>query len=106
MARGGGVTRARGLNLSVVGNLPVTPSVGLYGKIGTTYGRTETSSVAGSGVIAGSDSGFGLSYGFGVNYAITPKVSGVAGWDSHDLRFSGSGRDAIHTTTIGIKYRY
>ncbi|RYG14891.1 MAG: hypothetical protein EON92_00425 [Burkholderiales bacterium] len=106
MGRGGGETRAKGLNLSLVGKAPVATGLGLYGKIGTTYGRTETSSAAGSGVTAGSDNGFGLSYGLGLTYDFTPKVSGVLSWDSHDLRFAGSGRDSIRTATIGIQYRY
>lgn len=106
MSRGGGETRAKGLNLSLVGKVPVATGLGLYGKVGTTYGHTETSSLAGSGVTAGSDNGFGLSYGLGLSYDFTPKISGVLGWDSHDLRFAGSGRDSIRTTTVGIQYRY
>jgi len=106
MARGGGETKAQGLNLSLVGKVPVATALGLYGKIGTTYGRTETSAVAGSGVVAGSDNGFGLSYGLGVSYDFSPRVSAVLGWDSHDLRFAGTGRDAVRTTTLGVQFRY
>ncbi len=106
MTRGGAETKAQGLNLSLVGRVPVAERLGLYGKIGTTYGRTETSSAAGSGVTAGDEHGFGLSYGLGASYDFTPRVSGVVGWDSHDLRFAGSGRDTIRTTTLGLQFRY
>ena len=34
--RGGGSTKARGLNLSLVGKAPVWQSVGVFGKLGTT----------------------------------------------------------------------
>ncbi|MCW5649328.1 MAG: outer membrane beta-barrel protein [Ramlibacter sp.] len=104
--RGGGTTRAHGLNLSLVGKMPLSQAVDLYGKVGTTYGRTETSAAAGSGVTPGSDSGFGLSYGAGVSYAFTPKVSATLGWDSHDFHFAGGHREPVRMTSVGLQYRY
>ncbi len=67
VSRGGGDTKAHGLNLSLVGKAPLTPAFSLLGKVGTTYGRTQTTSAVGSGVAAGSDNGFGLSYGIGAS---------------------------------------
>jgi hypothetical protein len=66
--RGGGTTKANGINLSLVGKLPLSPSFNLLGKVGTTYARTDVSSAAGSGVASGNESGFGLSYGVGAEY--------------------------------------
>ena len=43
VSRGGGDTKAHGLNLSLVGKAPLTPAFSLLGKVGTTYGRTRTS---------------------------------------------------------------
>ena len=43
IAREGGKTRAQGLNLSLVGKAPLASSFGVFGRLGTTYGRTETS---------------------------------------------------------------
>lgn len=106
ISRGGGTTRAQGLNLSVVGKAPVWQALGVYGKVGTTYGRTETSALAGSGVNNGSDRGFGLSYGAGVSYDFTPQLSATLGWDSHDFRFAGSGRDPVRATSLGLQYKY
>lgn len=106
MARGGGRTRAQGLNLSLVGRAPLGASWSLFGKLGTTYGRTETSAVAGSGVAAGSETGFGLSYGGGLSYDLTPRLSATLGWDSHDFRFAGGGRDPVRATSLGLQYRY
>ena len=42
IAREGGKTRAQGLNLSLVGKAPLASSFGVFGRLGTTYGRTET----------------------------------------------------------------
>lgn len=106
ISRGGGTTKAQGLNLSLVGKAPIWQSLGLFGKVGTTYGRTETSALLGSGVNNGSDRGFGLSYGAGVSYDFTPQLSATFGWDSHDFRFAGSGRDAVRATSLGLQYKY
>ena len=106
ISRGGGTTKARGLNLSLVGKAPVWQSVGVFGKLGTTYGRTESSAAIGSGVSTGSGRGFGLSYGAGVSYDFTPQLSATLGWDSHDFHFAGSGRDPVRSTSLGLQYKY
>jgi OOP family OmpA-OmpF porin len=51
--RGGGSTRARGINLSLVGKFPLSPAFNLLGKIGTTYSDTETSAQLASGIPTG-----------------------------------------------------
>ena len=106
ISRGGGTTRARGLDLSLAGKVPLWQSLGVFGKIGTTYGRTETSVVAGSTLAAGSERGFGLSYGAGVSYDFTPRLSATVAWDSHDFRFAGGTRDAVRATSLGLQYKY
>jgi opacity protein-like surface antigen len=106
IARGGGDTRAQGLNLSLVGKAPLGRSFGVVGKVGTTYGRTETSVMGGSGIPSGSERGFGLSYGAGVSYDLTPRLSAVLEFESNDFRFAGSGRDPVRSTSLGLQYRY
>ena len=106
ISRGGGTTKAQGLNLSLVGKAPIWQSIGVFGKIGTTYGRTETSALLGSGMNNGSDRGFGLSYGAGVSYDFTPRLSATLAWDSHDFQFAGSSRDAVRSTSLGLQYKY
>ena len=106
IARAGGDTKAQGLNLSLVGKAPLARSFGVFGKVGTTYGRTETTSLAASGITSGSDRGFGLSYGAGVSFDFTPRLSATVEWESNDFRFSGSGRDPVRSTSLGLQYRY
>ncbi len=105
VSRGGGDTKAHGLNLSLVGKAPLSPAFSLLGKVGTTYGRTQTTSAAGSGVAAGSDNGFGLSYGIGASYDFTPNMAATVNWDSHDFRFAG-GRDPVRMTSVGLQYKF
>ena len=97
--------RTQGLNLSLVGKAPLGQSVGVFGKLGTTYGRSDTS-VLGAGPAPVSEPGFGLSYGAGVSFALTPRLSATLEWDSNDFRFPGSGREPVRSTNLGLQYRY
>ena len=106
VSRGGGTTRARGLDLSLVGKTPVWEALGVFGKVGTTYGRTETSAAAGSTTATGSERGFGLSYGAGVSYDFTPQLSATLALESHDFRFAGGARDPVRSTSLGLQYKY
>jgi OmpA-OmpF porin, OOP family len=105
IARAGGDTSATGLNLRLVGKAPVG-RLGVFGKVGTTYGRSESSTLAGSGIATGFDRGFGPSYGAGVSFDFTPRVSATLEWDSNDFRFAGSGRDPVRSTSLGLQIRY
>ncbi len=106
ISRGGGNTKAQGINFSLIGRLPVATSFNLLGKVGATYGRTSVSSAPGSGITAGNESGFGLSYGIGAEYLFTPALSAVLQYDNHDLKFAGGGRDRVSATTLGLRYRF
>jgi len=103
--RAGGHTKAHGINLSLVGRAPVTQSFNVFGKLGTTYGRTDVSS-AGFGVPAGKESGFGVSYGIGAEYSFNPQLSAVLQYDEHRLKFAGGDRDRVNATTVGLRYRF
>lgn len=104
--RAGGTTKAEGFNLSLIGRAPVTTSFALFGKLGTTYGRTDVSARPGTGVASGKETGFGFSYGVGAEYSFTPQLSAVLQYDEHKLRFAGAGRDRIDATTVGLRYRF
>lgn len=103
---GSGNTRAQGVNLSVVGRVPLGEMFSAFGKVGTTFGHTSTSSSAGSGLRGGSENGFGLSYGAGLSWHITPRVSAVVEWDSHDFKFANGERDPVRATSLGLQFRY
>lgn len=107
ISRAGGSTRARGLNLSLVGKAPLVRSFSVFGKVGATYGRTETTTMGvNAAIAAGTESGLGLSYGAGVSYDFTPRLSATLEWDSNDFRFAGGGRDPVRSTSLGLQYRY
>lgn len=104
--RGGGQTEAEGINLSLVGRLPMSNSFNLLGKVGTTYGRTRVSASPASGLATGTESDWGMSYGIGAEWAFTPALSAVLAWDEHNLKFVGSGKDRVSTTSLGLRYRF
>jgi opacity protein-like surface antigen len=104
--RGGGNTKAEGINISLIGKLPVGSSLNLLGKLGTTYGHTEVSSNPASGIQSGSESGFDWSYGVGAELVITPQWSAVLQYDEHYLKFAGSSSERVTTTTIGARMHF
>ena len=104
--RAGGTTKAEGINLSLVGRAPITQSFNLFGKLGTTYGRTDVSAFPGTGITSGKENGFGVSYGLGAEYSFSPQLSAVLQYDEHRLKFAGDGRDRVNATTVGLRYRF
>jgi OmpA-OmpF porin, OOP family len=104
--RQGGTTRGHGLNLSAVGSVPFGQSFKGFGKVGTTWGRTTVSAAAGSGEVVGDESGFGLSYGLGVGWDLNAATQLVAGWDRHNMKFAGRGREPVEAVSIGAKFRF
>ena len=104
--RAGGRTKADGINISLIGKMPLSPAFNLLGKLGTTYARTEVSSDPTSGVIAGSETGFGLSYGIGVEYAFSPAWSAVLQYETHDMKFAGDRNDRVGATTLSARYSF
>lgn len=104
--RAGGSTRARGINLSLVGKFPLSPEFNLLGKIGATYSDSDTSASMFSGVATGSEHGFGVSYGVGAEYAFTPQWSALLQYESHDVHFAGGNKDRIGVASVGVRYRY
>lgn len=101
----GGDVHAQGLNLSVVGRTRLGSSVGVFGRLGTTYGRTDTS-VMGAAPAGGAETGFGLAWGGGVSYDITPRLSATLEMDSQGFRFPGGTRDPVRSTSLGLRLRY
>ncbi|MBG6072763.1 MULTISPECIES: outer membrane beta-barrel protein [unclassified Polaromonas] len=104
--RAGGNTKAQGFNLSLVGRAPITQSFNIFGKLGTTYGRTEVLAFPGTGIASGKENGFGVSYGIGAEYSFNPQLSAVLQYDEHKLKFAGDGRDRVNATTVGLRYRF
>ncbi|WP_439520201.1 outer membrane beta-barrel protein [Hydrogenophaga sp.] len=105
MRRGGGSTKAHGLNVSLVGRVPLG-AFNVFGKLGTTYSRTEVSASALSGIATGRESGWAPTYGAGVGFDLTPRSSIVLEWNRYDMRFAGVGKQEVTTTSLGYVHRF
>lgn len=101
----GGTTKAQGLNLSLVGRVPLNEQFDVFGKVGTTYARTRTNGFSGLGVQTGKDNGFGISYGVGARWAFSQQWAAVLEFERHRLNFA-DGKSNANMTTLGVQYRY
>lgn len=101
----GGTTKAQGVNLSLVGRAPLNEQFDLFGKVGTTYGRTRTTGFSGLGVNTGKDSGFGLSYGVGARWNFNQQWAAVVEWERHKFHFADDNA-GVKMTTLGVQYKY
>jgi OOP family OmpA-OmpF porin len=101
----GGDTKAHGFNLSLVGRAPLHEQFDMFGKVGATYGRTNTSGFAGTGVQTGKEDGVGLSYGLGARWSFTPQLAAVVEWESHKFKFA-DGKSNVKLTTVGLQYKF
>ena len=104
--RAGGRTKADGINISLIGKMPLKPAINLLGKVGATYSRTDVSSNPASGVVAGSEGGFGLSYGMGVEYVFAPKWSATLQYESQDMAFAGARKERVGATSLSARYQF
>jgi hypothetical protein len=84
----------------------VAPTFSLVGRIGTTYGWTETSVGLGVPEPAGDRNGFGASFGAGASWDFDRNWSLTLDWDRHHLKFAGGENKNVDVALIGVKYRF
>lgn len=102
--RNGGDARAKGLNLGLVANLPVTDRVNLFAKVGAIYGWTRTgSSVAGAP--NGDNSDLNWSYGAGAQVDLAGNWGVRVDWDVYRMKFA-SGTTNASLYSVGLVYKF
>jgi hypothetical protein len=102
----GSTTKVDGINLSLIGRMPLSSSFNLLGKVGTTYGRTDVTANSGSGVVGGSERGFDWSYGMGGELVLSPQWSALLQYDEHFVKYPSSGNERVSNTTLGARFHY
>ncbi len=105
-----GQRRVQGINLDLVGTLPVTERFALLGRVGAQYARSKAS-YSGSGAASGvassaSNSGTNMKMGLGVQYEITPAVWVRGEFERYRVKaLAGHGRN-IDTATISVVFPF
>jgi OOP family OmpA-OmpF porin len=95
------MARPQGMNISVIGKTGVAQDLGVYGRVGTFFGRSRPSLTPSS-----YGEGSGLSYGMGVSFELSRKASASVGVDSYDFRTAtGDWRD-VRAASLGLQWRY
>lgn len=93
--------RLRGTTVGLVGRARMAEEVGVYGRLGTTFARSQASLLR-----PAAETGAGLSYAVGVSWDFSPSASAILGWEAYDLRFAGGERDTVRATSLGLQWRY
>jgi OOP family OmpA-OmpF porin len=104
--RNNGKTKVDGINLSLIGRMPISSNFNLLGKIGTTYGRTTVDASQASGAATGTEQGFDWSYGVGAEVVFNPEWSAVLQYDEHFVKYVASSNERVSATTLGLRYRF
>ena len=90
----GGDETAQGINLSLVGNIPIGDRFNVYGKVGGIYGWTNTETAPLSGQGGGDEHGLNWSFGAGVQFDLSRNWAVQADWDHYRFDFSNQNASA------------
>jgi hypothetical protein len=102
--RYGGSTKVDGINLSLIGRMPLSTNFNLLGKVVTTYSRTDVSINAANSNMADSERGFDWSYVLGGELKLAPQWSATLQYDEHFVKYPVSGSERISAATLGLRY--
>lgn len=105
-----GTTRIQGLNLDLVGTLPITERWSLLGRVGAAYAETKGSfgGSGASGVSALSTSKRDTHYkfGFGTEYAFTPALTMRLEGERYHVNDAIGQRANVDLISVGLVYRF
>jgi OmpA-OmpF porin, OOP family len=105
-----GSAQIRGLNLDLVGFLPITERWSLMGRVGAAYAQTQDR-FSGTGAVAVTDLSpsrreTNYKYGFGTQYAFTPALSLRLEAERYRVNDAVGHRGDVDLFTLGLIYRF
>ena len=105
-----GSARIRGLNLDLVGFLPITERWSLMGRVGAAYAQTQDR-FSGTGAVTVTDPSpsrreTNYKYGFGTQYAFTPALSLRLEAERYRVNDAVGQRGDVDLYTLGLVYRF
>ena len=105
-----GSARIKGLNLDLVGTLPITERWSLLGRVGAAYAQTQDN-FNGSGAVTVIDPSprkreTNYKYGFGTQYAFTPALSMRLEAERYRVNDAVGSRGNVNLISLGLVYRF
>lgn len=94
----GGHVEAEGLNVSLLAGVPLGTSSSIFGKVGTTAGRTKAGDRT--------EDGWGLSYGIGGQIGLAPQWALRLDADRYRFKFPGDNNRDVDSFTVGVQYTF
>lgn len=105
-----GNSRIRGLNLDLVGTLPLSSQFSVFGRVGAAYAQTKAN-FASTGAVAPNTSDTqrkdtNLKVGIGLQYAITEALSLRAELERYRINDPVRNRGHVDMASLGLVYRF
>jgi len=104
-----GTTKLRGLNLDLVGTLPLSERFGIIGRVGAQYTRTKTdyngAAITANGNAYSSDSNFGAKAGLGLEYKFSEALAGRVEMERNRINDGIGRRGNVDLISIGLVYK-
>lgn len=105
-----GEAKIRGLNLDLVGTLPLSDKFSAFGRVGVTHARTRDS-FRGTGAVLASDSNpsktdTNYKFGAGLQYAVTDNFALRAEIERYRINDAIGNKGDIDLASIGLVYRF
>lgn len=105
-----GSSRIKGLNLDIVGTLPITDRWSLLGRLGAAYAQTQgTYSGTGAGAVGNATASkreTNYKYGFGTQYAFTPALTLRLEGERYRVNDAVGQRANVDLISLGLVYRF
>jgi len=105
-----GTSRIKGLNVDIVGTLPITDRWSLMGRVGAAYAQTKGSFKGTDGGALGTNETnkreTNYKYGFGTQYAFTPALTLRLEGERYRVNDSVGQRANIDVISLGLVYRF
>ena len=105
-----GTAKVQGLNLDLVGTLPITDRWSLLGRVGAAYAETKGSiDGTGAGAIAASSTSkrdTHYKFGFGTQYAFTPALSVRLEGERYQVNDLVAQKAFVDLISVGLVYRF
>jgi OOP family OmpA-OmpF porin len=105
-----GTAKVQGLNLDLVGTLPITDRWSLLGRVGAAYSETNDSiDGTGAGAVAASSTNkrdTHYKFGFGTQYAFTPALTVRLEGERYQVNDLVSQKAFVDLIAVGLVYRF